>query len=127
MSAVGSGSRWGTDLSLLGDGFFGEVAQDGELVELTLRGLDDHPDPSAEDGGLDQAGKNLEHVRDAEDGLQDPIGDEPGDEEVESLEGIEADAAFVAETRRRENHDGDHPTDDGDVAQQGRRAGTDAV
>jgi hypothetical protein len=44
-------------LALLGDGFFSQIAQDGQLVSLILRSLDDHENPRAEDDGFEERGK----------------------------------------------------------------------
>ena len=41
-----------TELALLGDGFLGQIAQDGQLVGLVLRSLDDHENPRAENDEL---------------------------------------------------------------------------
>ena len=60
-------------------------------------------------------------------GAENPIDHQPGDEQVEALEGMEADAAIGAKTRGSQHHDGHDPAENRDVAEQGSGARADAV
>ena len=51
------------------------------------------------------------------------VGDQPRDEQVQSLEGVEADGAVVAKAVGGEHHDGRDPADPRDVAKDRRRLG----
>ncbi len=76
-------------------------------------------------------GKNLVErrtpERESEHGAENPIHQQPRDEQVEALEGMEADAAIGPKARRSQHHDGDDPAENRDVAEQGSGARADAV
>src|SRR5689334_8996418 len=104
----------------LGGGLFGQLADDGQRVGLFLAGLDQHEDPGEEEDGV----QNLVDADDTagqavEDGSNNPVDNEPGDEQVESLESVETGGAVAAEAAGGEDDDGGDPADDGDVAEDG--------
>lgn len=91
------------------------------MVVLVLVDLDEHDDPGYEDGQRQQAGNDLagEAGAEAEDWGDEPFDQEPGDEDVESLEGVEVEALVALELRAGEDGDAGDPADPGDVAEQG--------
>jgi hypothetical protein len=50
-------------LPLLRDRLLRQLAQDGQLVDFVVRGLDDHQDPGAEYGHLHERREDLVYVR----------------------------------------------------------------
>src|SRR5216684_6183777 len=114
-----------TKSALLGYGLFGQIAQNGQLELLVLADLDDHEDPGAENHGLEQCAKQVGTVHAGE--IDHPIHDEPRDEEIETLESVEAHAPVGAEARGSQNHDGGQPAQNRDITKQRRSAWTDAV
>jgi hypothetical protein len=53
-----------------------------------------------------------------EEGAENPIDHEPGNKEVEALEGVEADVAVVAEAGGGKDDDGRDPSDDGYITKE---------
>jgi hypothetical protein len=60
---------------------------------------------------------------DEEHGRDHPINDQPDHEQIETLEGVEADRTVMLEFRRCEHDDSRDPTDDWNVAKHGCDAG----
>ncbi len=81
---------------IFGDGPLGQFPEEGEGIGLFVSGFDHHEDGGADQDHLDQA-VDVEAGDGTDDGPDDLIGDEPGDEEIKALEGMEADRAVLAE------------------------------
>lgn len=79
---------------------FGELAQDGELVDLVLAGLDYHEDPNGEYGEFEDIhGAGVEKKdRDGqvpEHRAQHHVDNQPSDEEIKALKGVESRQAVM--------------------------------
>jgi len=74
----------------------GEFAEQGERVGFVVGGFDHHEDRHGDQDGLEQVGDA--EVRDVRQGAENLIGNQPGDEEVEALKGMEADVTILTET-----------------------------
>lgn len=114
-------------LFLFGDAAVSEFAEQGEAVVFALAGFDEHEDPGAEDADLEDGGDGFHGLGPLGEGGKDPVDEEPGDEQVEALEGVEAGFTGVAEAFGGEDDDGGDPADQGDVAEDGGAAGVEAV
>jgi hypothetical protein len=60
-------------------------------------------------------------------GYNHPIHDQPGHEEVDPLERMEANRGVLPEAARSEDHDRSNPAEHGDIAEDGGGAGSDAI
>src|SRR5260370_32696872 len=108
-------------LTLLGDGLFGQLSEDGELEIHVLAHFDHHEDPGAEDDEVQQARDGVVHVWPesiVEEWSQYPVDDEPRHEQVKALEGVESDIVVPLEPRRGKYDNRGDPAADGDVAKQ---------
>lgn len=104
---------------MLGDAAVGKFAEQGEAEVFALAGFDEHEDPGAEDSNFHNAGSDAHGLGDVGEGGEDPVDEEPGDEEVQPLEGVKAGFAAVAEPFGGQHDDGDDPADQRDVAECG--------
>src|SRR5262245_52953536 len=86
------------DLALFSHRFFSEVTEEGQLVAFTVRDFDEHPDPGTQEDGFQQAAKAVVRSAMTRDRTNDPVHHQPGDEQVQSLKGMEAGVVIVAKT-----------------------------
>ena len=78
------------------DAALGQLAEQRQAEALVAAGLDQHDHPTRHHRQLYQAGDRAAHVENAravdgkrERGVQDPVGDQPGDEQVQALKRVE--------------------------------------
>jgi len=108
-----------------------QIPDDRQFVILVVADLDHHEDPCREDGQLQQVRSqplegHAESVRDEENRLDDPLDYQPGDKNVETLEGMEADIRVVPVTFTGQHHYSGDPAHPGNVAEQGGAAVADS-
>ena len=111
--------------SVFSDGFLGQFAEEGQGVGFVVGGFHHHEDGHAEEDGLND-GVEVKTGDALQEGPQDLIVEEPGDEQVEPLEAMEADEAITTEAAAGQDDDGRNPADAGDVTEDGGGAGIDS-
>ena len=102
---------------LFGRGPLGQVSDDGQRIGFFVGGFDDHEDPEAQDDAFHEVVDSGVGVDGGEDGVDGPLHEQPEGEEIESLEGVEADRDVIAESLGGEDDDAGDPADGGDVAE----------
>jgi len=109
---------------LFGDGAFGQLTEDGKLKELVLRDLDNHPDPCDEDNRLACGNQRMKSRYPAFLGqrFKHPIHNQPGDEEIKSLKGVEASVPIFAKFGGGQNNNGRDPSYSRYIAKDGSEA-----
>src|SRR5882672_4986796 len=102
---------------------FRQVADDGQRIALLVAGLDDHEDPDANNGDVEQLVDTEDGVVEvAEDGAEHPFDDQPGHKEVQTLERVETDGPVVAELVGGEYDHRSDPADARNVTKDGSGA-----
>src|SRR5438876_1069084 len=98
------------DLLLFGSGPLRELADDGQYISLVVTGLDHHEYGNRENDPVqDGIEREVPPRRQTYSRTNNPVHNQPGREQVESLKSVEADQVIILELTSREHNNGGDP------------------